>query len=140
MSQMKMKRTDAPCNCTTTPTGRYTHLGTYDGPPGHGLTWGVEYSLIYCNNSGDVTLRDDRGQWVYTKGSVFGSIKDLSMTGGAPIPMPDLDDWEDDEAFVPDPSDPNFGIEAIVRDVAPVPDGPKSTEDLRAHRYTPDLY
>ena len=50
--------------------------------------------------------------------------------------------WADDDDSIADVPAPcaTTGIEVIVRDVVPEPEGPESTADLRQYRYTPDTY
>ena len=133
----------------------------YIGKCGNDLTTGNHYEAetglspaninILADDAGDehcvakhdcVIVLDDRP---LTAKPVFGAQKD-------PVPAPDYPvfdvdaDWEEDEANDTfshglDPADYLApGVQVIARDVEPVPDGPKSTDELRKYRYTPDTF
>ena len=76
----RMQRTNAPVTHTNPidPSLAYTHSGSYGGPLGYHLTGHQRYDLIYDQMTGDVSLLDDRGKWVYISGDQFSNIVDLS--------------------------------------------------------------
>ena len=149
-----------PVHCNKEPKDDYTHMGTYRGTDSAEMTHGKEYNLIYESMSDTVTFKNDLNIWCYLDGDCFQvthnygasprgkgrkrrSATALDDRPIAPQPVFDMDDmvttdWDDDEAN--DAACNTHGIEAIARDVVPEPEGPKSTEELRQHRYTPNLY
>ena len=136
-----------------TPPGStdYTHVGIWQGPDNIEMTNGQSYHLIYDSISDSVTFRSDLSNWLNADGCMFDVTHDFSVPGSIPnrqtkpkapqaaVPVPVMHDDDLDAASWDDGCDMT-GLEAIARDVAPVPEGPKSTEELRSHRYTPDLY
>ena len=108
---------------------------------------GRRYELEYFPNSDTVKFHDDLNCIKQVDGKCFADIICMDDRPLKSKPVFDAGDFGDE--FVPDPRDPNhdsdvdcdmYGIEAIARDVVPVPEGPKTTESLRQYRFKPELY
>lgn len=127
------------CSPTNKPA---THSGVYDPITASvpGLTQGKRYDLIHDNASYTCILINDHGSYFVCDAQDFSKIVNLSTLDDRPAPD-DLTWEEDDDYTPPDPADYLApGIQVIARDVEPVPDGPKSTDELRKYRFKPDLF
>ena len=125
--------------CTTAASGptRVKYIGKADGSAAKDLTIGNTYELdgSFVSSTGKFVkiYRDDAGD----PHDVYAThvVPEHACTTGRGRAVPVDPDFDDAIQFSAD-----IGIETITRDAVPEPEGPKSTEDLRAHRYTPDLY
>lgn len=133
------------------------YLGESDGSTAKDLTIGNTYELdgsfvsvtgkfvkIYRDDVGDPhdvyahTVRTKLDDRPLTNKPVFGAQYNKDPVPVAP--MPDIDDdWEEDEANDAFASGTDLS-KYHVPDVEPVPDGPKSTDDLRKYRFKPDIF
>ena len=131
------------CTQTNKPA---THSGKYDpiSGPQIGLTPGKRYELIHNDVSYTCILINDHGSYFETDAQDFSQITDLHSLDDRPVapkPVFDMDDMVSTDWDAADNAlCSTAGIEAIVRDVVPEPEGPESTESLRQYRYTPDTF